>query len=349
MMKVAVFKNPDELGREAALFSTRVLKQAIAENGKARLLLSTGASQFDTVKHLVHQDVDWSKVEMFHLDEYVNLPETHAASFRKYLKERFASKVNLKKAVFVNGEGDLAENIRSLTKQIREAPIDLALIGIGENGHIAFNDPPADFETKEAYIVVNLDDKCKAQQVGEGWFPTINDVPKQAISMTVYQIMQSKTILSCVPYPVKANAIKDTLEKDVTNMIPATILKNHPDVNIFVDQDSASLVSLDILKNYLFYPGIFQFNKNTQFEEIVLGNNKVGQVILSPGEGHPVAKHDGVEEYYYIISGSGLIKLGEHEYPVVEGRVVSIMPEMPHSIRNTGLVPLKYLFFKVVN
>lgn len=348
MMKVAVFKNPDELGREAALFSARILKQAIAKNGKARLLLSTGASQFDTLKYLVLQDVDWSKVEMFHLDEYLNLPETHPASFRKYLKDRFTSKVNLKKAVFVGEKGDLSKDIQNLTEQIREAPIDLALIGIGENGHIAFNDPPADFETKEAYIVVNLDEKCKAQQVREGWFPTVDDVPKQAISMTVYQMMQSKTILSCVPYPVKAKAIKDTLENDVTNIIPATILKKHPDVYIFVDQDSASEVSRDVLKNYLFHPRIFPFNTNVQFEEMVSGKVKVGKVILSPGEGHPIAKHDGVEEYYYIISGSGMIQLGEREYPVGEGTVIAIMPETLHSLRNTGSMPLKYLFFKSI-
>lgn len=250
-MKAKVLKDSKELGREAAKFCTEILKKTIAEKGEARLLLSTGASQFDTLSALIESDIDWSKVEMFHLDEYVNLSESHPASFRKYLKERFVSKVNLKAAHFVNGEGDIKANIEKLTAEIRKAPIDLALIGIGENAHIAFNDPPADFDTKEAYIVVNLDDKCKMQQVGEGWFATINDVPSQAISMTVYQILQSKIIVSCVPHKVKANAIKLTLENDVTNTIPATALKTHDNVNLFIDENSASAVDKDVLAKHM--------------------------------------------------------------------------------------------------
>lgn len=249
-MKVRVLKNHEELGREAAAYSVEVLKKAIAQKGKARIVLSTGASQFETLKALTESDVDWSKVEMFHLDEYINLPESHPASFRKYLKERFVSKVNLKAAYFVNGEGNIEENIRKLTEEIRKEEIDLGLIGIGENSHIAFNDPPADFDTKEAYIVVNLDDACKQQQVREGWFATVEDVPKQAISMTVYQIMQCKVIVSSVPHKVKARAIKLTLENDVTNTIPATILKRHPDANLFLDEESASLVDKRILEKY---------------------------------------------------------------------------------------------------
>lgn len=241
-MKMFCLKNPAELGKVAAAQTADLLNKAISEKGYARLALSTGASQFDTIKSLILEDVDWSKVEMFHLDEYVGLPESHPASFRKYLKERFVQHVNLKKAWFVNGEGDVQENIKQLTQEIRKEPIDVALIGIGENAHIAFNDPPANFDTKEAYIIVNLDDNCKKQQVGEGWFATVDDVPKQAISMTVYQIMLSKVIISCVPYKVKAKAIKDTLENDTTNMIPATILKTHPDFNLYIDEDSASLI-----------------------------------------------------------------------------------------------------------
>ncbi|MBR5447412.1 MAG: 6-phosphogluconolactonase, partial [Clostridia bacterium] len=181
----------------------------------------------------------WSKVTMFHLDEYVNLPETHIASFRKYLKERFIQKINLKAAHLVDGT---PEGIAALTAELRSAPIDVGLIGIGENAHIAFNDPPADFDTKEAYIVVNLNDTCKMQQVGEGWFATIDDVPKQAVSMTVYQILQCEQIVSCVPYAVKANAVRDTLENDKTNLIPATIMKGHKNFALFVDEDSFSKV-----------------------------------------------------------------------------------------------------------
>ncbi len=250
-MKVRVLKNYEELGKAAGEFSAEIIKKAIAEKGKARIVLSTGASQFETLKTLVESDVDWSKVEMFHLDEYINLPESHPASFRKYLKERFVSKVNLKAAHFVDGEGNVEETIRKLTEEIRKDEIDLGLIGIGENAHIAFNDPPADFDTREAYIVVNLDDACKRQQVREGWFPTVDDVPKQAISMSVYQIMQCKVIVSAVPHKVKANAIKLTLENDVTNTIPATMLKKHPNVNLFIDEESASLVDKKVLEQYM--------------------------------------------------------------------------------------------------
>lgn len=250
-MRIKIFKDSEELGKEAAQFCAIVLNKVIEEKGKARLLLSTGVSQFDTLKALVKMPVDWSKVEMFHLDEYVNLSISHPASFRKYLQERFIDLTNVGKAHFVNGDGDVEENIRQLTKEVRKAPIDFALIGIGENSHIAFNDPPADFDTKEAYIIVNLDEKCRMQQVNEGWFQTIEDVPNKAISMTVHQIMQSKVIVSCVPYKVKANAIKLTLENELTNKFPATMLKEHKDITLYLDEDSASLVNKSILENYM--------------------------------------------------------------------------------------------------
>lgn len=227
------------MGAEAAEFIAEKLRNAVASQGYARLLLSTGASQFEMISSLITQDVDWSKVTMFHLDEYVALPETHIASFRKYLKERFATKVNLKEAIYVNGEGDVTKNIAYITKRLREAPIDVAAIGIGENGHIAFNDPPANFETQESYIVVNLDDRCKNQQVGEGWFATLADVPCQAISMTVSQMLKAKCIVSVVPHAVKAEAVKNTLMQQVNNMVPATILKTHPDWNLYLDSQSA--------------------------------------------------------------------------------------------------------------
>ena len=189
---------------------------------------------------LIHMPVDFAKVTMFHLDEYVALPVTHIASFRKYLQERFVDKVPLKEAVFVNGEGDVEANIAAITARIKEAPIDVGVIGIGENGHIAFNDPPADFDTEASYKVVNLDERCKRQQVGEGWFATVDDVPKQAISMTVKQIMACDSIVSVVPHAVKAEAVKNTLERDVTNLVPATIMKTHPDFNLFLDSESAA-------------------------------------------------------------------------------------------------------------
>lgn len=247
-MKIIVSKDSKELGVKAATLAAEVINRAIEEKGNARIILSTGSSQFDTIEALLKADIDWSKVEMFHLDEYVDLPETHPASFRKYLKERFVNLIPLKKAHFVSGEGDLEKHISELTDEIRKEPVDLGLIGIGENAHVAFNDPPANFDTKEAFIIVDLDMKCKQQQVGEGWFATIDDVPKQAITMTPYQIMQSKTIISCVPYGVKAQAVKDTLESDLTNLIPATILKGHNDYTLFLDEESASLINQEHLK-----------------------------------------------------------------------------------------------------
>lgn len=240
-MNLFIGKTPREMGDRAAKDAAALLNAAIAEKGSARLLLSTGASQFEMMEALVKEPVDWSKVTMFHLDEYVALPESHIASFRKYLKERFVAKTNVGRAVFVNGEGDVQANIAELTREVTAAPIDVALIGIGENGHIAFNDPPADFETTASYIVVNLDQRCRMQQVGEGWFENVDAVPAQAISMTVHQIMQSEHILSVVPHAVKAEAVRLTLTTEgVTNMVPATILKTHKDWNLYLDAASAS-------------------------------------------------------------------------------------------------------------
>lgn len=239
-MEIRICKDSVELGKSAASYVAGILKECIAKNGSARIVLSTGASQFDTLEALVKEEgIRWECVEMFHLDEYVDLPETHVASFRKYLKERFVEKVGALKAVhFVDGT---KECIERLTKEIRKSPIDVGLIGIGENAHIAFNDPPADFDTKEAYIIVNLNERCKQQQMGEGWFATIDDVPKQAVSMTAYQIMQCKKIVSCVPHKVKAEAIYNTLKAtEVTNTVPATLLKTHPDFILYIDENSAS-------------------------------------------------------------------------------------------------------------
>ena len=242
-MKIHVDSTAEQMGNRAAQETARRIRAAVQANGVCRILLSTGASQFEMLDALTKmEDIPWTQVVMFHLDEYVGMPMTHPASFRKYLKERFIDKVHPGAYFFVNGEGDIQKNIETLTQEIRKAPIDVALVGIGENGHIAFNDPPADFETHEAYIVVNLDERCKKQQLGEGWFATMADVPNQAISMTVYQIMQSKAILSVVPGLRKAQAIQNTLEApQVTNRIPATKLREHSDWELFLDSDSASL------------------------------------------------------------------------------------------------------------
>jgi glucosamine-6-phosphate deaminase len=239
-MQVNVFENAQELGMAAATLAAKTINEQLAAKGKARIVLSTGASQFETLAALTTMDIDWANVEMFHLDEYVDLPVQHPASFRKYLQERFVDLVPIQQVHFVNGEGNVQDHIAALTREIRKEPIDLALIGIGENGHIAFNDPPADFDTREAYIVVNLDENCKKQQVGEGWFASINDVPQQAITMTVHQILQSDVIISAVPHKTKAHAIHAFFKHDVTNTVPATILKTHPKYTLFLDKNSAS-------------------------------------------------------------------------------------------------------------
>jgi glucosamine-6-phosphate deaminase len=241
-MIIHILENSEELGKNAASLTAQKLRDAIDRKGTARLLVSTGASQFDTLSALVKEDVNWNKVEMFHLDEYVGIDETHKASFRKYLKERLISKVNFKATHLVDGTGDIQQTLEALTAIVRKAVIDVGLIGIGENSHIAFNDPPADFECEDAYKLVTLDERCKRQQVREGWFKTVDDVPKQAISMTVKQILACESIISCVPYSVKAQAVKDTLYEEISPMVPATILKTHKDWNLFLDRSSAALV-----------------------------------------------------------------------------------------------------------
>ena len=240
-MEIRIADNRYALGKSAAHHIAEVLRTVIAEKGHARIVLSTGASQFDTLEALTKEEgIAWECVEMFHLDEYIGLPVTHPASFRKYLQERFVDKVAPLAAVhFVDGT---EENIAQLTEELRREPIDLGLIGIGENGHIAFNDPPADFDTDAAYHVVNLDERCRKQQLGEGWFENLDAVPKQAISMTVKEILKSKCIISVVPHAVKAEAVFNTMTKPLSNMVPATALKTHPDWNLFIDYNSAKLI-----------------------------------------------------------------------------------------------------------
>lgn len=241
-MKITISKNASELGASAARFAGTRLREAIARNGEARLVLSTGSSQFETLEALLKEDIDWKKIEIFHLDEYIGLPVTHKASFRKYLKDRFVNFIECRKFHGVDTEGNIGQSIAGLTDEIRKKQVDVGFIGIGENGHIAFNDPPADFATRDAFIVVSLDERCKRQQVGEGWFKSVDDVPEKAVSMTVWQIMQCKTIVSCVPHLVKADAIYNVFASRLSNMIPATMLKQHVDFNLFIDYNSASKV-----------------------------------------------------------------------------------------------------------
>lgn len=239
-MKISISNNPSELGLEASRLAAAKIRDAIAIKGEARIVLATGSSQFETLSSLLKEKIDWSSVDIFHLDEYIGLSVSHKASFRRYLYDRFMNHINCRRFFSIDTEGDINKLIKTITEEIRSVTVDIGMIGIGENGHIAFNDPPADFDTKESYIVVNLDERCRMQQVGEGWFGTLEEVPEKAVSMSVWQIMQCKTIISAVPHSVKAEAVRNTLVNGLTNMVPATILKQHPDLNLFLDRHSAS-------------------------------------------------------------------------------------------------------------
>ena len=243
-MKFIVAADPIAVGGLAGREAARLIKKAIAANGQANIILATGTSQFETLAQLIQEGIDWSKVVMFHLDEYIGLPESSPASFRKYLKERFLAKVpELKQYYLVNGEGDAAAECDRLGKVIKQHPIDVALVGIGENGHLGFNDPPADFETEKAFIVVGLDEDCRKQQFGEGWFETLAAVPRQAITMSIKQILRSKHIICSVPDSRKAVAVKNSLEGPVSNVNPASILQLHADCVCFLDKASSALLT----------------------------------------------------------------------------------------------------------
>lgn len=242
-MKLIINKTKEELGKASAEHAAKLVNEAIAKQGYARILLSTGASQFPFFVEFVKQDIDWNKVEMFHLDEYVGISEEHPASFKRYLLDRFVNVVKPGKAHLINGQKNPEETIAELTALLNEKPVDVGLIGIGENAHIAFNDPPADFNDQRAYKVVTLDERCLQQQIGEGWFKNVEETYKQAISMTCAQIMKCKSIISVVPYKVKAEAIYKTVTCDLTPEVPATLLKEHADCTIYCDADSASMLN----------------------------------------------------------------------------------------------------------
>ncbi len=249
-MKLVVCSSKEVLGYESAKQAEALINEAIAANGSARILLSTGASQFPFFDEFVKLPIAWDKVEMFHLDEYVGISAEHPASFKNYLLNRFVNKVNPGKYHLIDGQENPEETVAKLTALLNEKPVDVGLIGIGENAHIAFNDPPADFADKRAYKVVTLDKRCLQQQIGEGWFKTEEECYKQAISMTCDRIMQCKHIISVVPYKVKAEAIYNTLANDLTPSVPATLLKNHADCTVYVDKDSASMLTDELIAKY---------------------------------------------------------------------------------------------------
>ena len=246
-MNINAFETSTELGMAAAAAAAQVLKKCLAERGAARIIAATGASQFKFLEALVATPgIDWSKVELFHLDEYVGLPITHPASFRSYLLQRLIMPAGIKQYHLLDGDEDAAGVCQRTGELLAQAPIDVAFVGIGENGHLAFNDPPADFETETPYLIVQLDEACRRQQVGEGWCKSLAEVPRQAISMSIRQILKAKKILCIVPDLRKAEAVKACLHGPVNPFAPASILQTHADVTVFLDTGSAALLACPI-------------------------------------------------------------------------------------------------------
>lgn len=242
-MMIKCFDDKKEMARVAADQAAFILRDTIQKQGKARLIAATGAAQFEFLEALTTLPaIDWKRVEMFHLDEYIGLPETHPASFCRFLKERLIQKTGMVHYHLLNGDEDPAEVIRRTGEALQSEPIDVAFVGIGENGHLAFNDPPADFETEEPYIIVTLDEPCRRQQLGEGWFDSLADVPRRAISMSVRQILKTKQILCIVPDARKANAVKACFDGEISPLAPASILRTHPNTTVYLDKNSAALL-----------------------------------------------------------------------------------------------------------
>ncbi len=243
-MITKVFDDKLSLAKAAADDAAATLKKALAERGQVRIIAATGASQFDFLEALTARgDIDWGNVEMFHLDEYIGLAADHPASFRKFLRERLVAKTGITQAHFLEVDTDPDAAMRTVGAALNSAPIDIAFVGIGENGHLAFNDPPADFETEQAYLIVDLDLACRCQQLGEGWFDDISQVPTRAVSMSIRQILKAREILVIVPDARKAQAVKDCFEGEITPLHPASILRSHPDATVYLDHDSSALLS----------------------------------------------------------------------------------------------------------
>lgn len=242
IMKVFVSQDCQQMAREAANFGADRIREAIENEATANIVLATGTSQFEVLAALLEHDINWSLVTCFHLDEYIGLPVTHPASFRKYLKGRFVDMAKPAAFHMINAESEPEMECKRLSRIISQHPIDVAFVGIGENAHLAFNDPPADFDIEQAYICVNLDEACRQQQFKEGWFDNIDAVPKQAISMSIKQILKSKYIVCSVPDARKAAAVKASIEGPVLPEVPASILQNHGQTNLYLDTDAASLL-----------------------------------------------------------------------------------------------------------
>jgi glucosamine-6-phosphate deaminase len=244
-MQIRVFDDKIKLGQAAAEQAAAAIRKATSTGGRARIVAATAASQLEFLGALTKMpQIDWPNVEVFHLDEYIGLPLTHPGSFRKMLLEQLVEKVGIRKYHLLDGDDPQPEQVvRQVGKELASAPVDIAFLGIGENGHIAFNDPPADFETEDPYIIVNLDEACRRQQVGEAWFSGISQVPERAISMSARQILKAREILAVVPDDRKAQAVKDCLELEISPMHPASVLRKHPNATLYLDTHSASLLN----------------------------------------------------------------------------------------------------------
>jgi len=243
-MGLKVFNDRVSLGNAAAEQAAAAIRRAVREHGQARVIAATAASQLEFLDALTKAPgIDWQHVELFHLDEYIGLPITHPGSFRKMLLEQLIQKTGITKYHLLDGDADAPDVVRRASAALASAPVDIAFVGIGENGHLAFNDPPANFESEEPYLVVNLDEACRLQQVGEAWFADISQVPTQAISMSVRQILKTKEILAVVPDTRKAQAVKACFEGKISPMAPASILRTHPNATIYLDKNSAALLS----------------------------------------------------------------------------------------------------------
>lgn len=254
-MIIRIFDDDNSLATAAAAQAARAMRSAIDLRRHVRLVAATGASQFAFLEALTSTPgIDWKRMEMFHLDEYIGLPTNHPASFCKYLQERLIDKTGITNCHLLKGDANPDEVIRVASQAILQSPIDVAFVGIGENGHLAFNDPPANFETEAPYIIVQLDEACRRQQVAEGWFENISAVPERAISMSIRQILKSKEIICVVPDARKAAAVQACLECEVGPMAPASILRSHANTTIYLDHSSAGLLAANTLSAFAASP-----------------------------------------------------------------------------------------------
>jgi glucosamine-6-phosphate deaminase len=247
-LTVRVYDSVDALAVDAAADALSVISGAINERGHANVMLATGSSQLAFLARLVEAagtTVDWSRVTGFHMDEYVGLPATHPASFERYMRERVVAHLPFGEFHYVNGSApDADAEAARYATLLEEHPVDLCCLGIGENGHLAFNDPPvADFDDPLVVKVVALDDRCKLQQVGEGHFATIADVPPRAITVTVSGLLRARHTLAIVPEARKAEPVRAALEGPITTACPASILRRQRRATLFLDTDSASLLT----------------------------------------------------------------------------------------------------------